>query len=175
MFDYYPPATSRYCVVEQSGDLSRHRDGSKVASSKIKVGAEIGIPGLMEAQLKYTKERCTNNEMGGNQSALTGGDRSALTGGDRSALTGGDRAALAGGNWSALTGGDGAVLTGGKYSVSYDGEGAKARGGLWSVLAFQDWRNGKLVGVKTAVVDGQNYKGNTWYTLKDGEIAEADE
>ena len=72
-------------------------------------------------------------------------------------------------------GGDWAALTGGKCSVAYGGKDAKARGGLWSVLAFQDWRGDKLVGVKTAVVDGQNYKETTWYALKDGEIVEVDE
>ena len=43
VFAYYPPATSRYCKTEQSGDLSRDSDDSKVASSHIKIGAEIGI------------------------------------------------------------------------------------------------------------------------------------
>ena len=223
VLSYYEPGKqSRYCVVEQSGVISKHDDDSKVASSKIKIGAEIGILGLVKAQIEYVKSRCTTNEVGkdntaltggsrsaltggsrsaltggsrsaltgGSRSALTGGDGSALTGGDGSALTGGSRSALTGGSWSALTGGDGSALTGGDGSaltggswsaltggdgsVLYGGEGAKLRGGMWSVLAFQIWKNYKVVAVKTAVVDGETYKPDTWYTLKNGEIVETE-
>ena len=41
-------------------------------------------------------------------------------------------------------------------------------------MAFQVWKNYKVVGVKTAVVDGETYKPDTWYTLKNGEIVEVD-
>ena len=140
VFAYYPPANNRFCVVEQSGTLSRDSDDSKVASSKIKIGAEIGIPGLIKAHMKYTKSRCTNENQGADFAALTGGNRSALTGGE--------------------------------CSVLYGGENAKARGGMWSVLAFQVWEGIRIVGVKTAVVDGKAIKPNTWYTLQDGEIVE---
>ena len=143
VLSYYEPGKqSRYCVVEQSGVISKHDDDSKVASSKIKIGAEIGIPGLVKAQIEYVKSRCTTNEVGKDNTALTGGYGSALTGGD--------------------------------WSVLYGGEGAKLRGGMWSVLAFQVWKNYEVVGVKTAVVDGETYKPDTWYTLKNGEIVEAE-
>ena len=33
-FDYYPPAGSRFAIVEQYGVLSRHDSDTKVASSK---------------------------------------------------------------------------------------------------------------------------------------------
>ena len=38
-FSYYSPSTSVYHEVEQSGELSRSDDDSKVASTKIKIGA----------------------------------------------------------------------------------------------------------------------------------------
>ena len=175
VLSYYEPGKqSRYCVVEQSGVISKHSDDTKVASSKIKIGAEIGIPGLVKAQIEYVKSRCTTNEVGKDKTALTGGYMSALTGGDWSALTGGDWSALTGGDGSALTGGDGSALTGGDWSVLYGGECAKLRGGMWSVLAFQVCKEYKVVGVKTAVVDGETYKPDTWYTLKNGEIVEAE-
>ena len=39
VFNYYAPAGSRFAIVEQSGELSRHDGDSKVASSKIKITA----------------------------------------------------------------------------------------------------------------------------------------
>ena len=59
VFNYYPPAGSRFFEVEQSGEMSRSNGDTKVASTKIKIGAEIGIAGLVKAAIEYTKERCT--------------------------------------------------------------------------------------------------------------------
>lgn len=59
VFNYYPPATSRYATVEQSGDLSRERGGdTKVASRKLKMGAELSIAGLIKAAVEYTTSKC---------------------------------------------------------------------------------------------------------------------
>ena len=78
---YEPGKQSRYCEVEQSGDLSRHSDDTKVASTKIKIGAEIGIPGIVKAQVEYIKERAeesNTNHSTGNWSANSAtGSRSA--------------------------------------------------------------------------------------------------
>ncbi len=164
-FGYYPPAESRYCEVEQSGEISKNGGDSKVASSKIKIGAEIGVKDLIKAAFEYTKERCTNHKTGGNRSALTGGDRSALSGGDRSALSGGNWSALSGGDRSALSGGDRSALSGGDWSVVYGGEGAKVRGGKHSVLALQYWVDGEFKCIKFKEVDGTKIKENTYYRL----------
>ena len=56
-FRYYSPESSVYHVVEQSGEFSKNNDDSKVASTKIKIGAEISIAGLVKAAIEYTKER----------------------------------------------------------------------------------------------------------------------
>lgn len=44
---YYNPAESVYHEVEQSGKFSRNSDDSKVASTKIKIGAKVSIAGLV--------------------------------------------------------------------------------------------------------------------------------
>jgi hypothetical protein len=54
---YYSPNTSRFFVVEQSGTLSRHNEDSKVASSKIKIGVELNLAGLIKAAVEYTFAR----------------------------------------------------------------------------------------------------------------------
>ena len=159
-FGYYPPAESKYCEVEQTGEISKNGEDTKVASTKIKIGAEIGIKDLIEASFNFVKERCTNNEIGKNWSALTGGYRSALTGGYRSALTGGDSSALTGGDWS--------VVYGGEYS--------KVRGGLRSVLAIQCWVDNEFKGIKFKEVDGIKIKENVFYQLdKNGDFVEVGE
>lgn len=55
VFKHYAPAGNRFCVVEQSGDLSRDKEDSKVASRRIKINAEIGIPGIAKAQIEWVK------------------------------------------------------------------------------------------------------------------------
>ena len=140
-FNYYPPAESRYCEVEIDDTGERKADDTKLCGTKIKIGAEIGIKGLIKASFDYVKERCTTNEQGADNTALTGGDRSALTGGYSSALTGGD------------------------WSVVYGGEGAKVRGGKKSVLALQYWKDYEFVCIKFAEVDGKKIKENTYYEL----------
>ena len=61
-FNYYVPSTSVYHEVEQSGKLSKSSDDSKVAATKIKIGARIGIPGLVQAAIEYTTERTNHTE-----------------------------------------------------------------------------------------------------------------
>jgi hypothetical protein len=55
---YYPPATSRYFHVEQSGQLARHSEDSKVASTALKIGAELSVAGLIKLAVEYTTSRC---------------------------------------------------------------------------------------------------------------------
>ena len=56
-FKHYRPSRSIFHVVEQDGKISKHSDDSKVASTKIKIGTEISIAGLVKAAIEYTKER----------------------------------------------------------------------------------------------------------------------
>ena len=90
---YYPPIeNNRYCVVEIDDNGERRTDDTKVCGTKIKVGAEIGIKGLISATFEYVKERCTTDKQGADNTALTGGDSSALTGGEFSVVYGGEDA-----------------------------------------------------------------------------------
>ena len=53
VFSYYAPGDSRFCTVEQDGDIQRHDDDSKIVSSVLTVKTEIGIPGLVKAAVEY--------------------------------------------------------------------------------------------------------------------------
>jgi hypothetical protein len=55
--NYYSPNESVYHEVEQSGEIQKHNDDTKVASTKIKIGAEISIAGLVKAAIEYTVKR----------------------------------------------------------------------------------------------------------------------
>ena len=119
----------------------------------------------------------------GDQSAATNtGNWSAATNtGDRSAATntGKQSAATNTGNWSAATNtGDWSAATNtGKDGVAVSwGRRGKARGekGCYLVLAEYDDSN-NLVCAKMEKVDGERIKENTFYTLKNGEFAVAEE
>ena len=57
-FSYYSPNCSVYHEVEQGGEFSEKKNSdTKVASTKIKIGAQINIAGLVKAAIEYTTER----------------------------------------------------------------------------------------------------------------------
>ena len=87
---YYEPSSSVFAVCEQSGDLSRHDDDSKVASRKLSIKAAITIPGLVKAAIEFTTQRCDKKKadhVKGNQSAssATGNQSASSATGDQSA------------------------------------------------------------------------------------------
>ena len=112
---YYSPAGGRYCEVELDATEEKKED-SKRAGKKIKIGAEIGLDGIIKAGVKFILEKTESCEKGtGRQSAATNtGDWSAATN------TGHQSAATNTGDWSAATNtGDQSVATNtGVYSVA---------------------------------------------------------
>lgn len=144
VFDYYPPSDSRYFECEQSGDLDRAKDDSKVASSKIKIGAEIGIPGLVKAHIEYIKE---NLVKGDGESATNTGCRSAAT------VSGKDSVAIVTGYHS-------------KTKASLGSAIIIAERGEWNGKTYP------LIGIRAAIIDGEVLKPDTFYTLKNGEFVE---
>ena len=61
VWDYYSPCdNSRFCEVEQGGEIEKEESTSKVSSTKIKIKAEIGIAGLVKAHIDILKESTIN-------------------------------------------------------------------------------------------------------------------
>ena len=56
VLDYYGDIDNKFCEVEQSGEISREGNDSKIASSKIKIKAEIGFAGLFKAGVEWIKQ-----------------------------------------------------------------------------------------------------------------------
>ncbi len=71
---YYNPADSRFCEVELAANEQTH-DDSKRVGKKIKIGAEIGLSGLVKAGVKFILERADFE----NAKATNTGDCSAAT------------------------------------------------------------------------------------------------
>ena len=174
-FGYYSPNESVFHEVEQSGETQKESNDTKVASTKIKIGAEIGIAGLVKAAIEYTVKR-TKKE------SDSTGDCGA------SSATGDYGASSATGNCgaSSATGYCGRTIAGDPDSVAVAwGYHGKAKGVLGSYLVLADWVGDEdnhwtqdlwsLKGAKMVRVDGDNIKADTWYTMKDGEIVEVKE
>ena len=198
VFGYYAPAGSRFCEVEQSGKI----DGSesdKVCSSKIRIGAELDIRGLVKAAVSFVKERCTNEcnaEPGkpatagdygaataGNCGAATAGNYGAATASNCGAATAGYRGAATAGDSGAATAGDrGAATARGKASTGSNGlsmargNNVQVKGGIGAILLIAEEGEDTydIVDWKAVVVDGEIVKADTWYRLENGELVEVD-
>ena len=137
VFGYYAPAGSRFCEVEQSGKID-DSESDKVCSSKIRIGAELDIRGLVKAAVSYVKKRCTNEynaepgkpAMTGYRGVATAGDRGAATAGNCGVATAGDRGAATAGYRGVATAGYRGVATAGDRGAATAGDGgaATARG-----------------------------------------------
>ena len=72
-------------------------DGIKFCTKKLKIGAEIGIAGLIKAQFQYVKNHCTNKYNAEPGKPATAGDRGAATAGNYGAATAGNYGAATAG------------------------------------------------------------------------------
>ena len=168
VLEYYPPTNengdlNRYCEVEQSGNTSKGNEDTKIASSKLHIGVEIGLKGLIEAGVKFILDKVDWK----NPKNTNTGDCSAATN------TGYCSAATNTGDCSA-------AIVSGKESVAIiTGKDGKAKGalGCWLVLTERDKWNGEtypIKEVKAVKVDGEAIKADVWYKLIGGNIIEAE-
>ena len=152
---YYPPNTSVYHEVEQTGEFSSNsgsRD-SKIASTKIKIGAKLSIAGLVQAAIDFTKSK-----------TVTMQDTTGTCGA------------------SSATGYKGASSADNSTAVAVAwGYESKAKGCIGAHIVCAEWKYDNLnndwvfVGAKMSIVDGVKIKADTYYTLRDGEFVEVEE
>ena len=171
-FNYYAPANSIFHEVEQSGDISKHSDDSKVASTKIKIGARLAIADLVKAAIEFTMSRikpeAKSDEYYGASSAT--GDYGA------SSATGNCGASSATGYCCSAEANDPCAIA---VAWGYKG---RAKGVKGARIVLADWEGDEnnywtesewqLKGAKMIKIDGKKYKADTWYTMKDGKIVE---
>lgn len=162
VFDYYPPSDSRYCEVDLEENGQKSSDDSKRVGKKISVKAEIGIAGIIKAGVEYIKEQVNWED---DKATNTGNQSAATNTGNRSAATN--------------TGDQSAAIVEGKESIALaTGINSKAKGKIGCFIVLAEWKEINyeyhIVDVKSAKVDGENIKEDTFYTLKDGKFVEAD-
>lgn len=162
-FGYYAPSESVFHEVEQSGKISKHDNDTKVASTKIKIGASINISGIVKAAIEYTTKRVkkeADSDKNYGASSATGNCGASSATGYKSESIAGDKESIA-------------VAWGYK---------SKAKGVLGSYLVFADWEGDEneywkpdtwtLKGAKMVQVDNDKIKEDTWYKIENGEIIE---
>ena len=152
VFDYYPPE-SEFAEVEAL-DEAVTDDSRKYVTKKLKVGSKMSLKELIRAQVEIDLEKAKEEGGGGYAQGNSG------------------HAAAQGYSGHASVGGKDAIAA----AFGINGK-AKACLGSWIMLA--EW---VLMGdgwhiktVKTAKIDGEKLKADTWYMLKNGEFEEVEE
>ena len=152
VLNYYPPE-SEFAEVEALDDVKTD-DSVKYVTKKIRIGAKISLKDLISAQvdIDFAKAKEDGNEH------YAQGDYG--------------HAAAQGYKGHAEVDGKEAIAA----AFGINGK-AKACLGSWIILAEWKLKNGNwhIAAVKTAQIDGEKLKADTWYMLKNGEFDEVEE
>ena len=167
---------NEYAEVEALDDAQTD-DQKKFCTKKLKVGAKLGIAGLVNAFVDFTLDKIKKDSAATNTGdcsvATNTGDCSVATNtGNKSVATntGSYSAAMNTGDFSAATN------TGKSGFAISTGIKGKAKGALGCYIAVAEWTYDesageyKLVGFEAHKVDGEIIKPDTFYSLKNGKF-----
>ena len=162
---YYSPVESVFHYVEGFGNFSTDKEDSKIAVSKIKIGAKIGIGEFCKLAIEMVMKRCKTKakENSGDGGLASNSGYSGL------ASNSGD------GGLASNSGDRGLAETNGANSLAVAfGILSKAKACLNSYITISEWvyeNNGwVLKTVKSAKIDGKKLKADTWYKLQNGKF-----
>ena len=194
---YYAPGDGARYFEAELEDVSdeMHSDDTKRVGKKLTLRAEIGIPGLVKAQVEYVKAQChfdnaikkANSEKENHATGWSGA--ASATGWSGAASATGWRGAASATGWrgaASATGESGAAsATGESGAASATGKGCVAMAtGFYgrvmgeignAVVCVERKTNGEIAAILSAVVDGETLKPGVWYTVKNGEWVEVQE
>lgn len=164
---YYPLRDSpRFFEVECGGNVDKSEEDSKLACTELTVKGEVNFAGLVKATVNAVFNRVKGKE------PFSSGDYStAGSSGDCStAGSSGDYST------AAATGDYCRAKADGKDNIAVaNGAHSKARGAFGCYLVLTEYDDdGNMLWAKMAKVDGAHIKENVWYTLENGEFAEAE-
>ena len=190
VLNHYTPNESRYFEAEaEEVSAERESSDSKIVARKMTLKAEIGVPGLVKAQIEYVKSQIGFDDAikranAEKENHATGdlGAASATGYLGAASATGNRGAASATGNLGAAsaTGDQGAASATGKAGVALAaGCECKAMGALGCAICCVergewDGNTYPIIAVKAAIVDGETIKPDTWYRLENGEFVEVE-
>ena len=157
VFDYYTMIDSRFCEVEQDGNISKEDRGTKICSSKIKIKAELKLADMINLGVEWLKEITSPEKIKTSIKDNSSGNYAQIG---------------SSGNGARIdsTGEGCVIMCAGINSV------AKASKGSWITLSEWSYSEGKQryipICVKTEFVDGEKIKADTYYSLKGGVFVE---
>ena len=154
VLEYYAPSESRYAVVEQRGDLSRHDADTKVASRRIAIKAEIDIAGLVRAAIEWTTKRCLPIDPASPASAAGYRGVASATGYQGAASATGDQGA------ASATGNRGVAVACGAFGRAM----AAASGAI--VLCARN-ADGSIRHIRASKVGDNGIEPDVWYSLNE--------
>ena len=184
VFDHYTMIDSRFCEVEQDGNISKEDRGTKICSSKIKIKAELKLADMINLGVEWLKEITSpekiktsikdNSSGNGAQIGSSGNDAQIGSSGNGAQIgSSGYGAKIGSSGYGAKidsTGEDCVIMCAGINSV------AKASKGSWITLSEWSYSDKKQryipVCVKTEFVDGEKIKADTYYKLDGGVFKE---
>ena len=175
VFDHYSMIGSRFCEVEQDGNISKEDGGTKICSSKIKIKAELKLVDMINLGVEWLKEITSpekiktsikDNSSGYGAQIGSSGNYAQIGSSGYGAQIGSS------GNYAQIdsTGEGCVIMCAGINSV------AKASKGSWITLSEWSYSDKKQryipVCVKTEFVDGEKIKADTYYKLAGGVFKE---
>ena len=188
VWDYYPPADGcEYHEVELEDVSGKRNSGdSKVCGKRIRIGAKLGVKGIVNAFVSMCIEKTKGVKNA--QGALTdnGGNWAKIgSSGDGAKIGSSGNWAKIGssGNWAKIgSSGDGAkigssgnwaqIQTLGTNCVTMcAGPNSLVKGKIGSWIVLTEWVNGEP-NVIAKRIDGTAIKADVWYTLKGGQMQE---
>ena len=166
VFDHYSMIGSRFCEVEQDGNISKEDRGTKICSSKIKIKAELKLADMINLGVEWLKEITSPEKIKTSMKDNSSGNNAQIGSSGNYAKIGssGDDAQID------STGEGCVIMCAGINSV------AKASKGSWITLSEWSYSDKKQryipVCVKTEFVDGEKIKADTYYKLAGGVFKE---